>query len=96
MLSGVSPPKRKLQLTAIGALRSGSLIFGDMKTSTWGLLWFTLLMHSMCEPPREPVCESLWELFNETKSNRVRFDALDKYEDLDCDELPYPPSRRDR
>ena len=65
-----------------------------MKPVSWGLLWFTLLMHVICEPPREPVCESLWRVFQETNSAAIRFDALSRYEDLDCDELPYPASHR--
>jgi len=65
-----------------------------LKTSPSGLLWFMLLMSATCEPPREPACESLWRVFQETKSPAVRFDALGKYDDLDCDRLPYPPSHR--
>jgi len=64
-----------------------------VKASAWGLFWFTLLMQSVCEPPREPVCESLWQTFNETESNHIRFDALNRYEELACDRLPHPPSR---
>ena len=65
-----------------------------MKASAWGLFFFMMLMQSTCEPPREPACESLWELFQETDSHHVRFSALDRYEDLACDRLPYPPSHR--
>jgi len=65
-----------------------------LKASVWGLFWFTLLMNVICEPPREPRCESLWHVFQETSSPAVRFDVLGRYDDLACDELPYPSSHR--
>lgn len=64
-----------------------------MKSGAWGLFWFVMFMQAMCEPPRDPVCESLWKIFQETESDHIRFDAIMRYEDLHCDDLPNPPSR---